>query len=614
MENILINTIKNQSKENPNNIALIWRNNIITYQELISRVEETSKKLSSLGIKPFDRIGVLLENTPEDLIIALAILNSYAVLIPIPYNYTKDEIEKHLKICATNILLDKKTLKLKTFNFKINQKQLPSILTNKDYTNIYNLPAIIRPTSGTTGKQKGVILTYQSIISRINYANQFLNINQNDNIFWCLSIAFHLAVSIMLFLQSGATINFQELNKLTISNNKIDKPISAIYATPWHYQLLINHDNLDDCIFKSLRFALSTGISLPTKIANNFYRRFNHPLRQAYGIIEAGLVAINYKNPPDDIASVGRICPGFEVKIKDIYNNKLLGEGELGEIYIKSKALFAGYVNTPANHLKDGWFATGDIGIIKDNVLYLKGRTKSVINTGGLKFFPEEVEHIIEEHNSIRQAWIYTKYDPRFGQIIKAKITTKDKNIDLYHLKQELKQSLNTKLSSYKIPIDFEFVESIPLTKTGKKLRCPLPFPAEIIVPHRPPMLLIDKLLERDREKETALLQAIVPSNGPFVYQKQLLDEYFIELCAQAMAVVNGYDAWLDNERPKEGFLVGIEQFKFKTSFQLEEDNILYIQVNKKFQFANITIMNCKIYYNQQEIIIGDLKVWSKTE
>jgi len=617
MDNLLINPIKQQASKNPNNIALIWRDQTVTYQELVSKIEELTKKLSTIGIKPYDRIGILLENTPNDLILALAILNSYAVLVPLPSNYTNKEIKKHLLTCATNILLDKENLKIIKFDFKTTSHKLPDILT-RTTQNIHNMPAIIRPTSGTTGKQKGVILTYQSILSRIEYANKLLNINTNDNIFWCLSIAFHLAVSIILFLQKGATINFQELNRLILLDNNIYKPISLIYATPWHYQLIINN-NLDRHLFNSLRLALSTAIALPNKIADKFYKRFGHPLRQAYGIIEAGLVAINYKNPPDDLSSVGRICPGFEIKIKDIYNKKTLQENQLGEIYIKSKALFAGYVNKSSYHFENGWFATGDIGFIKNNILYLKGRTKSVINIGGLKLFPEEVENVLEEHKHIKHAWIYTKYDPRFGQIIKAKLVVNNdklnrKNLDELDIKRGIIKFLSKNLTTYKIPLDFEFVKTIPITKTGKKIRYPLPFPAEIVIPHRPPMLLIDQLLERDREKGSALLKAIVPSNGPFIHNNRPIDEYFIELCAQATAVVNGYDEWLDDKKSTKGFLVGIEHFNFNLPKYLNKNEILYIEIEKKFKFANITVMLCKIYHNKQEIINGNLKVWSITE
>lgn len=613
MINTLIESIKYQAQKNSNNIALLYKDSATTYEELISKIEQLTNKLKKSGIKPFDRIGILLDNKPDDLILALSLLNCLAVIVPIPYHYTDNEVKKHLRICATNILLDKERLKPIKFSFDIEENKLPKVLFKKNYQSINETPAIIRPTSGTTGKQKGVILTYKSILSRIDYANQVLNITENDNIFWCLSIAFHLAVSIMLFLKNGATINFQELNKLSISKNKINKPLSMIYATPWHYQLLANTNSIDEKLFRHLRFALSTATNLPIKTANQFLRRFNHPIRQAYGIIEAGLVAINYKTPPDDVTSVGRICPGFNVKIKDIYTKEDLGQGNLGEIYIKSNALFAGYVYGSNEYLKKGWFATGDIGLIQDNVLFLKGRTKSVINIGGLKFFPEEVESAIEEHPAIKSAWIYPKFDPRFGQTVRAKLIKNKKNHeDISILEQEIKKFLYTRLSNYKIPLEFEFVSKIPLTKTGKKLRCPLPFPAEVVVPHSAPMLLIDKLLERDRQQEYALLQANIPSSGPFIYQNQIMEEYLIELCAQSMAVVNGYDAWIDDAKSTKGFLVGIEDFNYNLPSSFEKEIPLYIEIRKQFQFSNITIMKCIVYYKKQKIVYGSLKVWSE--
>lgn len=134
-----------------------------------------------------------------------------------------------------------------------------------------------------------------------------------------------------------------------------------------------------------------------------------------------------------------------------------------------------------------------------------------------------------------------------------------------------------------------------------------LPCPAEILVPHQPPMLLIDRLIER--KGDMAVAEACVPQKGPCVDKERgLLPEFFIEIIAQTMAAVNGYDALLYGKKLNDGFLVGIDDFFWNTAPL--PNKTLQIKVEKIFEFEMIKIIRGKVLCNNVLLAKGKIKVW----
>ena len=134
-----------------------------------------------------------------------------------------------------------------------------------------------------------------------------------------------------------------------------------------------------------------------------------------------------------------------------------------------------------------------------------------------------------------------------------------------------------------------------------------LPCPAEMLVPHRPPMLLIDRLVER--KGDMAVAEARVPQNGLCVDKKRgLLPEFLIEIIAQTMAAVNGYDALLGGKKLNDGFLVGIDDFSWNTAPL--SNKTLQIKVEKTFEFGVVKIIRGKVLCNNVLLAKGKIKVW----
>jgi len=138
-----------------------------------------------------------------------------------------------------------------------------------------------------------------------------------------------------------------------------------------------------------------------------------------------------------------------------------------------------------------------------------------------------------------------------------------------------------------------------------------LPLPARLLVPHRPPMLIVHRLLERN--EDTALAEAIVPTEGIFLGpQGGLLPEYFIELIAQSIATINGFDARKENRPPLIGYLVGIDNFSWIN--RVRPGETLQINLKKTFEFQAVTIMEGRVIGRNGLVACGELKVWEEKE
>ena len=450
------------------------------YKKMFTDLDSTIKQLSALGIKANDKVAILGSDSYEYIVLSLAILELNAAIIPIPANSSKSEIESVLGRIRINHLLFmpkfyscQNTSSIQTSDLQKNQYFLTT-LSSDIAEAILPEPlkaAFIRFSSGTTGASKGVILSHHAIIERITAANKVLNINSKDNILWVLDMSFHFVVTILLFLRQGATIVLYDLplpQKMSeaISKNKI----SVIYATPYHYSLMLRFDTFSIEMMTHLRLAISTAMKLHHELAEMFFEKFAFKLTQAYGIIEVGLPFINTSSMQEKCDSVGTILPDYQLK--------LLNQDEQGrgEIMLKGAGMFDAYFEPfmlKEEILEDSWFSTGDIGYIDaDNYLFIVGRSKNVINFIGMKIFPYDIEKVILSHSAVSEVKVQGKKHDNFGEIPIAFVVLKKAYYDQEEeILKELRKICIQKLATYCVPKEFIFVPKLTKTKSGKIIR-----------------------------------------------------------------------------------------------------------------------------------------------
>lgn len=465
-----MNIVQVIAKEARNHLylnAVIDNDKIITYAQLLEAVEKTSAELKKLGISRFSRVALLCEDSLDYIIMSLAALSLYAVIVPVPWGSAQNEIDTLLKNIKVNFIIfepgsypqkSAQAIGEKLFMRKLKVK-------NRVARDFYKInPAFIRFSSGTTGTNKGVVLSHKSIIERTAAANQGLKIKPGEQIIWVLSMSFHFVVTILLFLRCGATIILSSRNfPQALLHNLNHYPATFIYASPLHYHLLACL-NISKKSLAKVRLAVSTAIKLPIEIAEKFSRKFGFQLAESYGIIEIGLPFTNTSGSIAKRGSVGKILPDYKIKI---LNPDAQG---VGQIQIKGKGMFNAYFypwRSRKKALVGGWFNTGDLGCLdKDGFLFILGRHKQVINFNGMKIFPFEVESLLNTHPLVKESLVYGLRHPEYGQLPVAKIVLKRNatGFDAGILRKFCYQHL----AAYKVPKEFEWVNHLPKTVSGK--------------------------------------------------------------------------------------------------------------------------------------------------
>ena len=487
---IVRNIIESQ---NDNRIAITSESSSpLKFVDLKSLIERISKQLSGNGINNKDRAAIVLPNGPYMATSFLAI-SSYMSAAPLNPNYKSEEFEFYLEDLKPKIVIVEKNsknpvvevankLKIPVCEIKSDGNNLSGDFNLFEKSSNYVLPAedheaLVLHTSGTTSRPKIVPLTNKNIFSSADNISKSLNLTDKDH---CLNIMplFHIHGLIAVLAASmkvGASVCASSgFNALKFLDNAKREKITWYSGVPtMHQAILMRADkNLETAKQLNLRFLRSSSASLPPAVFEKLNDVFNCPVIEAYGMTEATHQMTSNPLPPKSQKPgfVG-IPAGPEVCIMDT-NNKILNQGEEGEVCIRGENVTSGYENNPdanKNSFSNGWFRTGDQGYFdKDGYLKISGRLKEIINKGGEKISPLEVDNILMDHPNIEQAVCFGYEDKMLGEDIATAIIIKE---GMKCTEDDIKIYANEKLAKFKIPKKIFFVNEIPKGATGKLQR-----------------------------------------------------------------------------------------------------------------------------------------------
>ena len=428
-------------------VALVCDEEEITYGALIGWVDAAAVLIAAT---PAARVALDCPNGIAHIILALAIVRTGKCLVPLASELAPPERERIIRETGVGAVVD-----------AAGTIHAVPVATdgNFDENALAALnPAFIRFSSGTTGTSKGVVISHESLLARITAANRGLQITPADRIVWILPMAHHFAVSIMLYLHAGATTLIAPSHLAAdVLTAGVRHGGTVLYGAPFHHALLAAEGSGRP--WPALRLAVSVAASLPLKTARAFDARYGVPLTQGLGIIEVGLPLLNLRCAREKPGSVGRSQPDFAAQVR-----------AGGELYLRGPGMFDAYLRPwrrRVDVLEDGWFRTGDLAEIDgDGDFHLLGRSHSVINYGGLKCFPEEIEAVLCEHPGVAAARVFGKQNARFGAIPIAEIEVRDPAHP--PAKTELLTHCARRIAAYKVPVSLQFVERVPRTASGK--------------------------------------------------------------------------------------------------------------------------------------------------
>jgi len=463
-----VNIVREIKKQGHGDLVAIRGEGLrITFDSLFSAVDEIRSQLMELRCfheGKIPRVGVIFPSGPAYIAVALAVLDAGGCFVPIPDELTESERKTLISTTALDCVV-KADVSGFPLPFEMGNAAIVAYGDSEpgfpvDHFEKLN-PAFIRFSSGTTGDSKGVVLSHESLLARILAVNEGLGLSAGEKVLWTLPMAHHFAVTIILYLYHGVTTVLETSNRpdLLFQAAK-ESETNLLYGSPFHFAQLAQCKQAEP--LSHLRMAVSTASALSAEVAQAFRKRYHLPLTQALGIIEVGLPILNTAHAEDMPAALGQALPAYETKAADD-----------GELLIRGPGMFDAYLSpwqTRDEVTTDGWFATGDfVAIMDDGTIVMHGRKKSVINIGGMKVFPEEIEAVLNTHPAIEKSRVFPESHPTLGSYPAAEVIIKD-GCEIPN-PAEIRKYCFGKLSSYKLPMRVEAVNSIALTASGKVKR-----------------------------------------------------------------------------------------------------------------------------------------------
>ena len=460
----------------------------INYQDFRDEVEKIAGLLAGYGVNKGATVSIVLENSLDFMVDFLAVTRAGAIAAPLNPAYTVDEFKFFMEDADAKLVIVSAgaTAAIEAANslsipFLISSVNSDGKVALSHEDN--NLSKSINPenpspddialflhTSGTTSRPKGVPLTHSNLMTSLNNIVKTYGLSENDTALVVMPL-FHvhglIGVALSSLNSAGTIVIPPRFSASNFWQSQALTKATWYSAVPTIHQILLMRADDDNAPAKSFRFIRSCSASLAPSVFSDLESRFGAPVLEAYGMTEASHQMSSNLLPPGSRApgTVG-VGTGVEIAIMN-EQGTLLDVGERGEVVIKGKNVTHGYHNNPeanAEAFTNGWFRTGDQGILSGgNVLTLTGRLKELINRGGEKISPLEVDAALIKHPAIAEAVCFGVEDVKYGEIVQAAVVLSGESSE-----SELQAFCSEQLADFKVPDRIYIVQELPRTATGK--------------------------------------------------------------------------------------------------------------------------------------------------
>ena len=494
----------------PNEPAVLCGSEILTYRDVADRVGRLAAVLASLGIEPGDRVAVLHRNCHRMLEVYFGAVHAGVVLVPLNHRLTATDLAYILDDTSARLLIadtgwsalaleaiaiaqtpctpvwsrvgeeadvSGSGLDYEVLSDDAGKQPLPGSAADE------NDPAAIYYTSGTTGHQKGVVLTHRNVSSHALATIAELGLNDSDT--WAhVAPMFHLAdawATWAITWVGGRHVMVGVFDPKTVLREFADRAVTVTNLVPTMLNDLVNHPAAADVELPSFRLVMSGGAPISPQLVRRVIETFRCEYVQTYGLTETSpyltfsLLKAHLRRLPEDEqmryrSKTGRPALGVELRVVDEQGRDVPADGRaVGEIVARGDRVTPGYWKQPeatAEAFRDGWFSTGDLATVDtEGYLNIVDRKKDVILTGGELVYSTEVENVLYDNPAVREVAVVGVADDRLGERVTAFVVLGNgtsSNAD------DLVQHCLDRLAHFKCPRCVTIIDALPRTGSGK--------------------------------------------------------------------------------------------------------------------------------------------------
>ena len=496
----------------------------LTYAELAAQMRRCAGALHQAGVRPGDRVALVMPNCPQHAVAVLGTMLLGAIVVehnPLaPSGELQGEYERHgarvtiawsktleklsfLGRGHTTFSMDLTTalptasrmalkLPLKAARDKREQLASPRPAWARSWSRAMraatpwdgqcpssmNDVALLIHTGGTTGVPKAAALTHANLRANVEESIAWVPVlHEGAEVFYCILPLFHafgFTIGFLAGLRLGATVAmFPKFDTALVLAAQRRLPCTFFLGVPPMYERLLAAAEGTDVDLSSIHFSLSGAMPLSAPLAHKWEEATGGLMIEGYGMTEASPILLGSPLASSRArGALGIPFPSTRVRIVDPEDPaRDVEDGAVGELIATGPQVFSGYWNqdeeTAEVFTADGWLRTGDLVQVRDGFIYMADRRKELINSSGFNVYPNEVEDVAASHPKVLEAACIGVSSPKTGEALKLFIVKKDESLTA----EELIAFCRTELTAYKVPKDIEFRDELPKSNVGKILR-----------------------------------------------------------------------------------------------------------------------------------------------
>ncbi|KRB94079.1 AMP-binding protein [Noviherbaspirillum sp. Root189] len=509
----------------PDNAALVSCHQQLrySYRELQREANRLASALLAIGIRPGDRVGIWSHNNAQWLLTQIATAKAGVVLVNINPAYRIAELEYALNKVGCKALITMTSFKTSDYLAMVREimpeivasspgqlkaSRAPSLSTvihlgecdepgimrftdlmargNPDDADLKGIagtlrntdPINIQFTSGTTGFPKGATLTHRNVLNNGFFIGEAMRLSAEDRL--CIPVplyhCFGMVLGNLACLTHGATIVYPNdaFDPLSVLQAVQDERCTGLHGVPTMFIAELDHPRFAEFDLSTLRTGIMAGSPCPIEVMKRVVSDMHmSEVTIAYGMTETSPVSCqSTTDTPLEkrVSTVGRVQPHLEVKIADPENGKPVAIGVTGELCTRGYSVMHGYWDDPQKTAEaidsEGWMHTGDLAVMDaEGYVNIAGRIKDMVIRGGENIYPREIEEFLYRHPAVQDVQVIGVPDRKYGEELCAWVIRRP---DASVTEDELRDFCKGQIAHYKIPRYIRFVDSFPMTVTGK--------------------------------------------------------------------------------------------------------------------------------------------------